>query len=156
MAYIQMGWFSDCLGMAVQCDVILPTSDNGEKQALKTLWLIHGKTGNHHDWMRYTSLERYVQGKNLCVVMPSVPKCSDATLEYAHKIEQYISKELPQKMRTFFHLSDKQEEHYMFGQSIRGEWAFPDAPSYHHFVLDEGEHTWDYWDEQIQLFINQL
>ena len=80
MAFLQVGFFSDVLGMCMSMNVILPqqskrqigmaAKDSGGK--LPTLYLLHGLSDDHSIWHRRTSIERYVADMNLAVVMPTV------------------------------------------------------------------------------------
>ena len=114
--------FSDALGMAVTVDVILPQQKDlepGRKAAV--LWLLHGAFGTHSDWLRLTGIERYVRPYNLAVVMPSAQNSGYADMAHGGNYYTYIAKELPQKMRMLFNLSDKREENFIAGLSMGGE-----------------------------------
>lgn len=69
--------FSDVLGMNCSVDVIIPQAQFFKTTALKekkykTLYLLHGLSDDHTTWKRRTYIERYVEGKDLAVVMPCV------------------------------------------------------------------------------------
>ncbi len=128
MALIHIGFFSDVLGMAVNCDVILPqsaTKQIGMAAASRqgrhpTLWLLHGASDDHTIWQRRTSIERYAAPLGLAVVMPAAHLSSYANMAHGGRFYDYIAKELPEKMRTFFPLSDKREDNYIAGLSMGG------------------------------------
>ena len=78
MALINMQFFSKALNTNVTVNVILPEipkknegvgSPDGE---YKTLYLLHGLSGDCNEWMRYSSIERYAKDYGIAVVMPSV------------------------------------------------------------------------------------
>ena len=78
MALLHVNFFSDVLGMAVSADVILPEESKnliGMKTAggetYRTLYLLHGLSDDQTIWQRRTSVERYVAGRNMAVVMPT-------------------------------------------------------------------------------------
>ena len=59
MAYIEIGFFADSLGLTVQCGVILPDAKREEGTRYPTLWLRHGAGDDHNlpgvgtiDWKR--------------------------------------------------------------------------------------------------------
>ena len=72
MALLHVNYYSRVLLMSVNMDVILPEEDQtGTEGTYKTLYLLHGMSDDHTMWQRRTSIERYVAGKNLAVVMPA-------------------------------------------------------------------------------------
>ena len=128
MALIHIGFFSECLGMAVQCDVILPQTASGQigmaagvqGDRHPTLWLLHGASDDHTIWQRRTSIERYAAPLGLAVVMPAVQLSSYANMAHGGRFYDYIADELPKKMRTFFPLSDRREDNFIAGLSMGG------------------------------------
>ena len=82
MALIHCHFFSQVLGLMSTMSVILP--DPGPLEAgvasknlltrYPTLYLLHGLSDDHTAWQRRTSIERYVEGLNLAVVMPAVQR----------------------------------------------------------------------------------
>ena len=98
------------------------TYDPEEK--FKTLYLLHGITGDHKDWLRFTSIERYAEAKNLAVVMPSVGNSFYANMEHGSKYWTFVSEELPRVVRNLFPLSKKREENFVAGLSMGGYGAF--------------------------------
>src|SRR5699024_3532676 len=66
MVLIHAGYFSHELGMCMQSDVLLPQSEGPHR----VLWLLHGASDDETAWQRRTSIERYVEGTGLAVVMP--------------------------------------------------------------------------------------
>ncbi len=121
MALARCRIFSDALGMAVTVDVIIPQRESlpaGYK--FPVLWLLHGAYGNHADWIRRTSIERYVAPYDLAVVMPSGQNSQYMDMAHGGKYYTFISEELPRKMRTLFNLSDKREDNFIAGLSMGG------------------------------------
>lgn len=69
MAFATINYFSRALEKASSFNVVFP--DNPPlKQPWATFYLLHGLSDDHTIWMRRTSIERYVQGWPLVVVMP--------------------------------------------------------------------------------------
>lgn len=126
MAFINIGFFSKTLGMEVTCDVILPQPVHPEnaQDELPVLWLLHGAYGNYADWMRRTSIERYVANTGLCVVMPSAQNSDYTDMAHGGRFYTYISSELPERMRSFFPISQKREDNFICGLSMGGAGAF--------------------------------
>ena len=129
MALIHTNFFSDALGMCVNCDVILPQKsskligmDTGVRSDGKhpVLWLLHGASDDNTIWQRRTSIERYAAPLGLAVVMPSAHLSSYSDMVHGGTFFTYIADELPQKMRSFFPLSDKREDNFIAGLSMGG------------------------------------
>ena len=128
MALIHIGFFSEALGMCVNCDVVLPQTASGQigmaAQARDgrhpTLWLLHGASDDHTVWQRRTSIERYAAPLGLAVVMPAVQLSSYANMAHGGRFYDYVADELPKKMRTFFPLSDRREDNFIAGLSMGG------------------------------------
>lgn len=128
MALIHSYFFSEQLGMCVSCDVILPqrresVGEQGAGERYKTLYLLHGFSDDETIWQRRTSIERYVSGLGLAVVMPCAHVSAYADMAHGGKYYSYIAKELPALMRSFFPLSDKREDNYICGLSMGGAGA---------------------------------
>ncbi|MDO5021756.1 MAG: alpha/beta hydrolase family protein [Eubacteriales bacterium] len=122
MAFIELNFFSEVLKKEETVNVIFPHGDYTDPNfpPRKTLYLLHGAFGNYNDWIRRTSIERYAQEKGLCVVMPSGYLSGYMDMRHGGSFYKYIVDELPQKMRSFFPLSDKREDNYIAGLSMGG------------------------------------
>ncbi|MBQ4640193.1 MAG: hypothetical protein IJB69_06740 [Clostridia bacterium] len=121
MAFARTRLFSDALGLCVTVDVILPQRrDNAQNHKLPVLWLLHGAFGNHADWIRRTSIERYAAPFGLAVVMPSAQNSCYTDMAHGGKYYTFISEELPRKMRTLFNFSEKREDNFIAGLSMGG------------------------------------
>ena len=129
MALLHVDFFSDVLGMCTAMDVILPEKTCGQigmegrgaEGKCPTLYLLHGMSDDHTIWQRRTSIERYAAPLGLAVVMPAAHLSSYANMAHGLRFYDYIAKELPEKMRYFFPLSDKREDNFIAGLSMGGE-----------------------------------
>lgn len=70
MALLHVNFFSNSIGQMAEMNVILPENFKGK---LPVFYLLHGLSDDHTAWQRRTSIERYVDGQPLVVVMP----CTD-------------------------------------------------------------------------------
>lgn len=69
MAFAAIQYYSQSLRKASSVNVIFP--DNPPlRRPWAVLYLLHGLSDDHTIWVRRTSIERYVQGWPLMVVMP--------------------------------------------------------------------------------------
>lgn len=131
MALMHINFFSNVLGMSMNMDVILPQETRGQigmeegaTGRLKTLYLLHGMSDDHTIWQRRTSIERYVAGMNVAVVMPSTHLGWYTDMKHGLKYWTFISQELPEICRGFFpQLSQRREDTYAAGLSMGGYGA---------------------------------
>ncbi|MCC6445061.1 MAG: esterase family protein [Armatimonadetes bacterium] len=68
MAFCELKYFSNALGKATAANIILPEGE--AKGPFAVFYLLHGLSDDHTVWLRRTSIERYVAGLPLIVVMP--------------------------------------------------------------------------------------
>lgn len=129
-AFITCNFHSDAINCNTCINVILPQEDADDihgKRLYPTLYLLHGYTGNHTDWMRLTSIERYARQYKLAVVIPDVHNsfyCDFPGLASGYQYWKYVSSELIEITRRFFPLSNKREDTFVAGLSMGGFGAF--------------------------------
>lgn len=118
---------SEVLQLCVSAHVILPqppVDQQAFERKLPVLWLLHGMSDDHTIWLRRTSIERYVEGRNLAVVMPAVDRSYYTDMAHGNRYWTYISEELPALMRAWFPLSPRREDNFVAGLSMGGYGAF--------------------------------
>jgi S-formylglutathione hydrolase FrmB len=120
MAYLQMNIFSDTIGMMTGVNVIIPERSDVPPAVL---YLLHGLSDDQGAWMRRTSIERYVENKNLAVIMPTTYRGFYTDMANGYNYWTYISQELPEKMHRIFRLSDEKEKTFAAGLSMGGYGA---------------------------------
>ena len=131
-----INFFSETLGMRVSLSILLPqrsltdATQQNNKSKYRTLYLLHGHSDDHTAWQRWTSIERYVEGKNLAVVMPEVHLSFYTDMVHGGKYWQFISMEVPAVVRNMFPLSDKRNDNFVAGLSMGGYGAFKLALTY--------------------------
>ncbi len=132
MAIINTRYNSNCLGGFVSFTAIIPFEDFGENflnpnpnpyaggKKMKTLYLLHGVTGDEHDWLYGSRIERYAKENNIAVIMPDgdnnfyVDNCETS------RWGEFIGKELIQVTRSLFPLSEDRADTYIGGLSMGG------------------------------------
>ena len=120
-ALTKMRLFSPALGMCVTLDIVLPVrKDHAPGHKLPVLWLLHGATGCHSDWLRLTSVVRYAAPYGLALVMPSAHNSSYTDMAHGQKFYTYISKELPETLPKMLNLSTRREDNFIAGLSMGG------------------------------------
>lgn len=102
-----------------------------EKKPFKTLILLHGILGNCNDWICNTRIRLWAEEKNLAVIMPSGENHFYVDCKAnGERFSEFIGKELPEKMRELFHLSDKREDTFIAGLSMGGYGAIINGLKY--------------------------
>jgi len=132
MAFLELKFFSEVLGLETAVNVILPqkstegqigTVNRTVNGRYKCLYLLHGLSNDHTSWCRRTSIECYAAKHGICVVMPNAEASFYTDMKYGKKYYTYIAKELPQLICQFFNVSDKREDTFIAGLSMGGYGA---------------------------------
>lgn len=132
MAFVDLKFYSNVLGMQTEVAVVLPQGANTGEIGVesnvrpgpyKCLYLLHGLSDDHTIWMRRTSIERYASAYGICVVMPRADKSFYTNMKYGMDYYTHIAKEIPAVIREFFNVSDKREDNFIAGLSMGGYGA---------------------------------
>ena len=123
MALIHLSYFSPALTKNMQLYVALPEFDHLPAEKLKTVWMLHGYTGDYTDWQRLTGMERYAMQRRIAVVMPDGANSFYADMAYGPAYFTYLTQELPAYLRKLLPLSDKREDNFVGGLSSGGYGA---------------------------------
>jgi len=135
MATMEVSFFSHCIQRNVVFNAIMPLGNHmhsDKTKDFKTLYLLHGLGGNHHDWMNYSKIAYWARSRNLAVIMPASE--NKAYIDNPHTKEAYgefIGKELVEFTRSLFPLSNKREDTFIGGQSMGGYGAVRNGLKYH-------------------------
>ena len=122
MALFTIQYRSPALNKTTSINVVIP--ENAPAEDIPTLYLLHGMHGNHSDWERKTSIERYAQDRNIAVVMPDGENSFYHDMKYGEAYFTYIADELVAYTRKIFRLSHKREKTFIAGLSMGGYGAF--------------------------------
>lgn len=130
MALIKMNFLSKELFMQMDVSVIIPESYSSplslgvSDKKYPTLWLLHGGGGDHTDWQRFTSIERYANDAGIAVVMPGVDYSGYMDTHYGnYKYFTYLTEELPSFLRHVLPLSADSKDNFVAGLSMGGYGA---------------------------------
>jgi putative tributyrin esterase len=129
MILAQINIFSDVLQLRSSLNLLLPQRtvaerENQPRPPLRTLYLLHGFYDDHTAWQRWTSIERYVEGLNLAVVMPSVHNSFYTDMARGGGYFTYLTEELPAILKEMLPLSSEREDTFVAGLSMGGYGAF--------------------------------
>ena len=131
----EVNFFSETLGLRSTMYVLLPQRKllNVKSKltpTYRTLYLLHGHSDDHTAWMRWSSIEKYVEGLNLAVVMPAVHLSFYTDMVHGGKYWQFISEEVPAVVRDIYSISSKRADNFVAGLSMGGYGAFKLALTY--------------------------
>ncbi|HTX91263.1 MAG TPA: alpha/beta hydrolase family protein [Anaerolineales bacterium] len=129
MILSQVSFFSDILTLRCTMNVILPQRNISNPQArvlppFRVLYLLHGHSDDHTAWQRWTSIERYVEGLNLAVIMPAVHNSFYTDMAHGGKYFTFMTAELPEVVHGLFPLSTERADTFVAGLSMGGYGAF--------------------------------
>ncbi|MBR5586891.1 MAG: esterase family protein [Clostridia bacterium] len=138
MAFLEFNYYSKALSKRTVVNIILPEAKKtqpgiglGDKEGYKTLYLFHGLSQNHADWMRRSSIERYADKYGIAVVMPNVDRSWYSNTAYGVNYFTFVTEELPEVCRGYFKgMSDKREDNFVAGLSMGGYGALKVALTY--------------------------
>jgi S-formylglutathione hydrolase FrmB len=124
----EVNFFSETLGMRSSIYVLLPQrslATAGTRHAsCRSLYLLHGHSDDHSAWLRWSAIEKYAEGYNLAVIMPTVHLSFYTDMEHGGKYWQYVSEEVPAQVRRMYSLSAAREDNFVAGLSMGGYGAF--------------------------------
>ena len=129
MILTQVNFYSDVLSLRCSMNVILPQRNLSEEQGksrphYRTLYLLHGHSDDHTAWQRWTSIERYVEGLNLAVIMPAAHNSFYTDMAHGGKYFTFLTEEVPAVARDVFPLSTDRLDTFVAGLSMGGYGAF--------------------------------
>jgi S-formylglutathione hydrolase FrmB len=131
----EVNFFSEVLTLRSTMYVLLPqrtlvAAKSKSTPKYRTLYLLHGHSDDHTAWMRWSAIEKYVEGLNLAVVMPAVNLSFYTDMVHGGAYEKFISEEIPAVVRDMYALSSKREDNFVAGLSMGGYGAFKLALTY--------------------------
>jgi len=133
LAVIQCQFFSEAISLSMGINVIIPqhaaieASGSGK---LPVLYLLHGLSADHTDWIRHSFIERYAENKGIIVVMPSVGRSYYTDMKYGSPYFTFLSEELPKIVSALFPVSERKEDTFVAGMSMGGYGALKLALSF--------------------------
>jgi len=127
MALFRTSFFSACFQRITQMNVLLPLDTpvppgvEKEFKPYKTLYLLHGFSGNCDDWLHNSLISEMAAQFDIAVVMPDgVNGCYVDQPLSGIRGSEFIGRELVEITRRTFPLSDKREDRLIAGLSMGG------------------------------------
>jgi putative tributyrin esterase len=127
-----VNFFSEVLGLNSRMIAMPPQPGDGAtgRPNYRVLYLLHGHSDDCTAWQRWTSIERYVEGLNLAVIMPDVHLSFYTDMAHGGRYWTFISEELPALAQRIFPLSPDRADTFVAGLSMGGYGAFKLALAY--------------------------
>ena len=135
MSFIRTEVFSVCLKRNVSLTVILPDdaiTGVGVQPPYKTLYMLHGYSGEGMVLATYLSLRKHSELKGIAIVLPD--GYNSFYIDHPERDENYsrfIGEELVAITRRMFPLSDKREDTFIGGISMGGYGSLYNGAKYH-------------------------
>lgn len=140
MAFFQVNFYSKTLKRLVSLNALIPVDTFGipgqemiERGPMKSLYLLHGYSGNHMDWVGGTNIQELSLLHNIAVFMPSGE--NNFYLDDTDKGElhaEFVGNELLEFTRNVFPISAKREDTFIGGLSMGGFGALRNGLKYSH------------------------
>lgn len=139
MALLQVNYFSEALmklttfQMYLPNDLQPPMTEGNEhyKRAVKTLYLLHGFSGNSFDWITGSLAQEMAIKYNLAIVMPSGENSFYLNAKGTGRAyASFLGEELVSYLSKTFALSDKKEDICIGGLSMGGFGAIHTGLAY--------------------------
>lgn len=136
MPLCELRYFSEALGKHTGANVILPAPNLPGPYPV--MFLLHGLSDDYTIWLRRTSIERYVDGLPLIVVMPDGGRGFYCDAINGFKYNTAIGVELPRLIRNYFPCMD---EWCISGLSMGGYGAIRLALDYPELFVSATSHS---------------
>lgn len=122
MAVMEIHLYSEALKMDTDIHIIYPNEHDSSMR--KTLWLLHGSSGDSSVWMRNTTVEQIAERYNVVVIMPDGIYSCFTDMYRGNCFATYVTAELPRVVRGFFpKLSGDRADNFVAGYSNGGYGA---------------------------------
>lgn len=121
MAFLTCDYKSAVLGQNVAFNAVLPEQTD---QPARTLYLLHGLSDDHTNWMRFTSIERYANDSGIAVIMPNAARSFYTDMANGRCYYTFVAEELVAMAHRLFHLSSRREDRFIAGLSMGGYGAY--------------------------------
>lgn len=126
MAFIRTSLFAETLEMSTDFHAVIPMAAlrSSRDGKLPVLYLLHGLGGDHTEWTRLSSVERYAEEKGIALVLPRADRSYYMDMKQGAAYYTYLSEELPAIVKSLFPVSDRREDTFIAGLSMGGYGAF--------------------------------
>lgn len=135
--FLTCHYYSFVLGTNIEINAVIPTPEGNEQitaegkdskydyeNGLPVVYLLHGAYGDNSSWMRFSSIERYLQSHKCIGIMAGVGNSFYQDMVHGRKYFTFMTEELPAYVTRLFPASKKREDTYIAGFSMGGYGAW--------------------------------
>ena len=140
MALCELHYRSKALGKQMAANVILPEGDE-QQGPFPVFYLLHGLSDDYTVWQRRTSIERYVDGLPLIVVMPDDGRGFYCDAEQGFAYETAIIQDLIGLVDRMFFTRAERSGRCIGGLSMGGYGAIKLALKFPHLFCSAVSHS---------------
>ena len=126
MAILNVTTYSESLEFNINFTAIVPDKIK-DPSKINVLFLLHGYSGHHGDYLNNTAIARYAAEYNIAVIMPSINNSYYANMKHGLNYFDFITKDLPNITKNIFNLEVNQNNTYIAGLSMGGYGALKAA-----------------------------
>jgi putative tributyrin esterase len=114
--------FSQSLGRKMPISITVPSSYDAKKP-IPILYLLHGHSAHHTDFLRTSDIEQYVEESSVLCVMPEAGNSwyINSYSESKDRFEDYLMKDLPEFIQKKYNVDTDRQ--YIAGYSMGGYGA---------------------------------
>lgn len=140
MAFATINYFSNALQKASSVNVVFPEDANLPRPS-SVFYLLHGLSDDHSIWMRRTSIERYVAGLPLVVVMPDGGRGWYSNAKEGYKYEDDLLKDVVGLIDRTFPVKAERAGRCIGGLSMGGYGAVKVGIKHHEMFASVTSHS---------------
>ena len=107
------------LEMGKHVNILIPEK-KAPKEGWPVLYLLHGYYGDYTDWLYMSNISRYVEGKDLVVVMPDGANSYYTNHPNGLQYHDYIVKDLVKRIEETFPVAKTKDKRFIAGLSMGG------------------------------------
>jgi putative tributyrin esterase len=140
MAFATISYHSRSLNKASSFNIVFP-DDPEIPRPWAVFYLLHGLSDDHTIWMRRTSIERYVQGFPLVVVMPDGGRCWYTNALEGYAYEDDLIKDVVGLVDRTFPVRTERSGRAIGGLSMGGYGALKLGVKHHDLFASVNSHS---------------
>jgi len=123
MALFQIHFYSAALGRNSAFNAVIPDKNAEKREKYPVVYLLHGLSDDCTSWLRRSSVERYAEKYNICVIMPDGGRSFYTDMKTGERYFEALSRELPEFVERMLPVSTRREDTFAAGLSMGGYGA---------------------------------
>ena len=123
MALFRIPYYSAVLGRNSSFNAVIPDRGAAKREKYPVIYLLHGLSDDFTSWLRRSSIERYAEKYDVCVVMPDGGRSFYTDMKTGEKYFEALSRELPEFVERMLPVSTRREDTFSAGLSMGGYGA---------------------------------